>query len=57
MDLDDLVTQTREAFQPLSLFEALKQFALLSIPREPETIIAEARKMAQQFPYRAYFPQ
>jgi hypothetical protein len=56
MDLSDLVTQTRESFQPLSLFEAIKQFALLAIPRDPETIIAEARKMAQQFPLSGLFP-
>jgi hypothetical protein len=38
------------------LFDALKEFALIAIPRDPDIMIAEARKMAQQFPLSGLFP-
>lgn len=56
MDLTDLVTQTRSAFQPLDLYEGLRSFAVLAIPRDPDEILKEAQSMGAEFPLSGLFP-
>jgi hypothetical protein len=55
-DITDIVQQTRDTFRPLSLFECLKVFALISIPRTPSILIDEARDMGQRFVLSGLFP-
>lgn len=51
-----VIQQTRNTFEPLELFEALREFALAAVPKTPETLIEEARELARQFPLSGLFP-
>lgn len=56
LELTDILQQTKNALEGLSLEQALREFALIAIPRKPETLVEEARKMANEFPLSGLFP-